>query len=157
MANGGGVSLAPSPRRTVATGAHDQLTCGGRFIIEMEYEALKDLIAPNFGAVVMTREGTRLFHLQAADMGGLPGRAPAAGKVVCDIPAVRLLPGTYVLGGLGCRSGVEQLDLIEIAGEFEVIDADVYGTGRLPDPRNGVMLPEATWSLSGSGTPQERR
>ena len=65
------------------------------------------------------------------------------------------MPGHYVLdlflGDFGELT--RDLDLVYDAISFDVIPADVLGTGRLPGPTDGpVFWQPASWSLEVGGT-----
>jgi len=72
---------------------------------------------------------------------------PASGVFTCRIPELPLSPDIYTVF-ISC--GVEQdlADRIENAGQFEVLPADIYGTGRIPSPKDGVIaLHMFTWDV----------
>jgi lipopolysaccharide transport system ATP-binding protein len=64
----------------------------------------------------------------------------------CDMPNVRLMPGTYnVIVALA--SGGPLYDRVDPATQIQVVARDVYGTGRVPTVKDGTYAPEARWSI----------
>ena len=65
--------------------------------------------------------------------------------LVCTVPKVPLLPGTYSVT-VGLVAGPERLAFVERACELEVMSGDFYVTGRLPDTAwGGLSLVEHAW------------
>ena len=65
----------------------------------------------------------------------------------CRMESCRLMPGVYSVV-LGLAAGHEGLDRIEPATEIEVLSRDIYNTGKIPPPRDGVYAPDVEWSFS---------
>jgi lipopolysaccharide transport system ATP-binding protein len=64
----------------------------------------------------------------------------------CTINDIRLLPGEYRVDvGLGDSS--DHLDRVEDALRLTVDPADIYGTGRVPRRRNGLVAMSARWHV----------
>ena len=68
------------------------------------------------------------------------------GSVACEIDKLMLMPGQYnidvSLGDLGA-----ELDVISDAISFEVLPADLLGSGKLPPSSQGPMFCAANWKL----------
>ena len=77
----------------------------------------------------------------------MPDLSPV-GVVNCHIPKLPLVPATYFIS-LVCFSGDKQLDLLPRGCRLQIIGADVFGTGRLPEMRwvNAPVLVEANWEV----------
>ena len=142
--------MQPILRRMELRDASGSLTgavrCGEALTVELWYEHKNDLRMPAFAIRVEAAQGTRLFHLASDIVGGMPTRAGKRGKAVCVADSLPLVPGRYSIS-LGCRSGPDQLDLIEGAACFDVLPGDYYGTGHLPRPENGPVLARGSWSV----------
>ena len=77
----------------------------------------------------------------AAPFNDLSGK----GSITCTIPRLRLLPGKYyVLLAASIPPAFEYLDYVSHATVFEVLEDDVYGSGRIPEC--GAFFTECTWS-----------
>jgi lipopolysaccharide transport system ATP-binding protein len=72
--------------------------------------------------------------------------ATSEGELCCEIPALPLLPGRYSLTFYAEVNGVVA-DWVRNAMYFDVFDADVFGTGRLPPTTHGRMLVDHSWSI----------
>ncbi|MBV9268745.1 MAG: ABC transporter ATP-binding protein [Acidobacteriaceae bacterium] len=71
---------------------------------------------------------------------------------VCDISSFTLTPGTYTVWiWLDVRN--TEVDSIEDALQFDVIESDFYGTGRLPT--SGMFVLEHRWTLDHHGVELE--
>jgi lipopolysaccharide transport system ATP-binding protein len=83
---------------------------------------------------------------------GVPFRSlQGAGQLVCDIPRLPLLPGRYNLFlAASVPPAYEYLDYIAQAAYFDVIEDDVFGTGRIPE--YGTFFVDCEWRQEGLAT-----
>ena len=116
----------------------------GQLRIRIHYTHGTPLKNPYFGIFCETQMGVRLFWLQTGLQKGLLPDLPAAGTIECHVPRVPLIPGVYYLT-VGCGTGRQQLDLVPRASKLTVHEADVFGTGRLPKPSQGMVIVDADW------------
>jgi lipopolysaccharide transport system ATP-binding protein len=66
------------------------------------------------------------------------------GSITCTIPKLQLLPGKYyVLLAASIPPAFEYLDYVSHAAAFEVLEHDVYGSGKIPDC--GAFFTECEW------------
>ena len=66
------------------------------------------------------------------------------GSITCTIPKLRLLPGKYyVLVAASIPPAFEYLDYVSHAAVFEVLEYDIYGSGRIPE--YGAFFAECEW------------
>lgn len=97
------------------------------------------------GMVVKTAYGAPVFAVSAWWCRDVSDRAPASrGRIVCTIDELRLMPGTYTLD-LRLADAAEFLDVVTDAISFDVVAADLNGTGRLAPPSFGPMFCAATF------------
>ena len=69
-------------------------------------------------------------------------------NAVCTIPRLPLAAGLYRVDVFIGNKGVA-FDYILKAGEFQVIDSDFFGSGKLPDAKkHGIFLVDQSWKLS---------
>jgi lipopolysaccharide transport system ATP-binding protein len=113
------------------------------------YAAEAEISNPSFGIIISNGMGVPLFFLQTRAQLGLWERAPRAGRIVCRLDEVPLVPGEYLLT-LGCLSGERQVDLLEHVASFSVEPRDFFGSGFLPHQLNGPVLIRARWDLRGA-------
>jgi len=60
--------------------------------------------------------------------------------IECVIPKVPLFEGLYKLNLLCYSKSVGVLDEIEDVIEFEVVDGDYFGTGKIPNIKKGLLV-----------------
>jgi lipopolysaccharide transport system ATP-binding protein len=107
----------------------------------------KRAFRPVLAVGIKTVHGVPLFNVSDRDAQQLASCTPVArGTIVCEIPEIPLLPGNYVADlALGDAGG--DFDVISDAISFEVLPADLLGTGRLPSPASGPIFCRANWRL----------
>ena len=69
------------------------------------------------------------------------------GELVCDLPALPLLPGRYSLTLYVEVNGV-LADWVRNAMYFDVFEADVFGSGRLPPTTHGRVVVAHSWRIT---------
>jgi lipopolysaccharide transport system ATP-binding protein len=131
-------SVGPAPTGAVRMGAPLE--------IRVSYAAVRPF-RPVLGAVVKTSYGASVFCASDRFCDQLIFCDPLArGTVVCRIEKLPLMPGSYSIDlYLGDANG--DLDVIYEATSFEVLAADVTGSGRLPPSSLGPLYCDATWRL----------
>jgi len=65
-------------------------------------------------------------------------------SIVCTIRGLRLVPGEYYIT-IALRPELSEPEEWHNALAFRAVPTDVYGTGRLPTVRSGLVLPDAEW------------
>lgn len=120
---------------------------GDPITIEVGLHSNEMIQRPQVGIAIDNWIGQRLFTMstrfQNTDFPSLHG----AMTVTCQLPSVYLAPGNYSIKlTLGLESG--DIDIIRRIPAFEIIPADVYGSGKLPRASQGVfyVIPDWTWS-----------
>jgi len=71
------------------------------------------------------------------------------GEIVCRLSNLPLLPGTYSID-LYLSEEYQNLDVIYDAISFEVLDADVFGTGQVPTSNDGAIFWPAEFQMISS-------
>jgi homopolymeric O-antigen transport system ATP-binding protein len=118
----------------------------------LEFLAGKE-IRPCFGLTVKTERGFRVFHVSDRFCHQIAHCDPArSGVVVCSIQALDLMPGRYLVDlWLEDSSAWTGMDMIADAISFEVVPADLLGTGRLPPTSEGTVFRRARWEFHEHG------
>ncbi len=129
-----------------ADSAMSSVRMGDTVSFQLAFESPRP-IRPCFGLTVKTERGFRVFHASDRYCNQLADCEPvSSGVVVCKIPDLALIPGTYTADlWLEDFSVMASLDMIADAVSFEVIPSDIFGTGRLPPPSEGPIWVRATW------------
>jgi hypothetical protein len=66
---------------------------------------------------------------------------------VCEIPSLTLVPGEYKIK-VALDIHNSERDYVEDATRLTILEADYYGTGRLP--WNGIFVLKHRWHLRGT-------
>jgi hypothetical protein len=122
------------------------IPAGGPLTVIIHYKHTESLKDPYFGIKFETALRNSIFLVQTRIHKGHLPDLPPEGTIACHIPRVPLLPGSYY-ACLGCGSIQKQLDYIARARQIQIVEADVFGTGRLPPPTEGVVLVDADWEV----------
>ncbi len=160
QANSGNVSLAGHPGRrpgydsvlrtlelrsgtNTAVGA---IQMGDPLTILLSFEAARPL-RPVVAFILKTVQGVPVcslndrFSMQLSEC-----KMVTEGMVACEIDRLMLMPGQYNIdvsfGDLGA-----EMDVISDAISFDVLPADLLGSGRLPPSSQGAMFCAGTWKL----------
>ncbi len=128
--------------------ACSSFSMGAKISIEVEFESSARL-SPVLGAVVKTQMGVPVFGIDNRMVGGFEYEAEVGRRVIrCELDDVRLMPGGYFVDlYLGDRQ--RSLDCVRDAIHFDIVSADVYGTGRLPTLNCGPVYVGGRWDLEG--------
>jgi hypothetical protein len=89
---------------------------------------------------------TRVIACLSKQQSTAPLTLDGMATVTCRIPDIRLVPGQYTIDILVKSKGVSLFEEPR-AITFEVLPRDIYGTGKLPKPKNCVLIPDAVWSV----------
>jgi lipopolysaccharide transport system ATP-binding protein len=136
-------------RGVVLTADHGEpassIRMGSGLSIHIDYVADR-AIAPVLGVVVKNNYGAPLFGVNNRLIPGFDFTgASTAGEITCHLRNLPLMPDTYSID-LYFGDGYTDHDVIYDAATFEVVAADVFGSGKLPGPETGSMCWPATWT-----------
>ena len=128
------------------------LRMGSPLAVGVEFAA-PGPVRPILGLVLRTADGAPLFAVSNRFTNeGWDGEGKKSGKIACSFERLPLMPGTYLLdlffGDFGEPS--RDLDVIREAISFEVVPADLLGTGRLPHAGDGPIFWTGQWTVTGS-------
>ena len=157
---GGTVDLTDHPRRrpgckpvlgsvrllNSAGQTTDQILCGEAVAIELGVHPACPTTQPHFAVGFDDTLGTRLFTAATYLTDSAPAPDKGIGRIVCRLDQLPLTPGRYCLTlNAGPRHAV-WTDVVDQAVWFDVVPADFYGNGRLPNPDWGRFLVRSHWS-----------
>ena len=121
---------------------------GDEVSIAIEFESPETLTDVFCRAYVKNSMGSPIFGF---DTDVIPPEVPSRpfrnGRVECRAERIPLMPGTYTLD-LYFGSHRMVFDTIHSACQFEIHPADVFGTGRLPQPVAGSVYWPGSWEVS---------
>jgi hypothetical protein len=130
---------------------------GSPLSIRVEFVAPRP-IRPILGAAIKSAEGMPIFGMSNRwTNDGFDNPAVLRGAVICNFAQLPLMPGTYLLeldfGDFGDIT--RDLDLVKEAVSFEIVAANLLGSGRLPRPIDGPVFWPATWAFDLPGHGQQ--
>jgi lipopolysaccharide transport system ATP-binding protein len=133
------VSSRGSERASVRMGESLELT--------IEYDCGEKPVDLKIGIIVEDTHGVKLLCVSPTYQApALLRGSPARGTAKCTIGSVPLVEGYYRLNVY--YDDGRETENIEPACEVEVLPADVFDTGRVPEARNGLFFTPCTWQAS---------
>jgi homopolymeric O-antigen transport system ATP-binding protein len=103
---------------------------------------------PYLGVVIKNVHGQTMLTVNNDFLPGFELARPVeSGAVVCDFDWLPLMPGTYSLDLYLGTNPYADIDVIHDAISFEILPADVFGTGKLPEAAWGMIFWPAKWRL----------
>lgn len=117
---------------------------GSRFKVDLSYETSEEKVEINeFGISIWDLKENRIISISSTFKNQLQNFS-YNGKVICEIMELPLVKGIYSLNCfVGSIFGLE--DYIENILQFEVIENDIYGTGKTIDPEWGMIAVDHNW------------
>ena len=117
---------------------------GDSLTVHIYYTHSDKLKNAHFGLIFETLMGVKVFWLHSRMQRGTLPDLSSSGIIECHIPRIPLVPGTYFISA-GCGELKNQLDFIERGCQIQVTAADVFGTGKSPDPKVSLVFVDAQW------------
>ncbi|HEV7987744.1 MAG TPA: ABC transporter ATP-binding protein [Candidatus Binataceae bacterium] len=146
---GDSIPIATSIRlRSAGDGQVGVVRMGAPLAVAVDFNAPHP-IRPTLGITLKTADGMPLFGVSNrwTNQGADNARA-ASGTITCTFERLPLMPGTYLLdlffGDFG--DVTRDLDVVREAISFEVVPADLLGTGMLPNAAAGPVFWTAKWT-----------
>jgi lipopolysaccharide transport system ATP-binding protein len=126
--------------------------CGDPIRVVLEYECAPEYTGPAevlANVVFSNSKGTRLFGLPSDAVRQTEGVLWPAGRLVCRLPLLPLMPGNYDLD-VACIRNRELTDKIMSASTITVVEGDPLGSGALPHPHYGDVVTPCGWEYQAS-------
>jgi lipopolysaccharide transport system ATP-binding protein len=123
------------------------IAAGGGMTVRVHYKHTEVLKNAHFGLRFETALGVNVIFLQTKMQKGALPDLPPEGVITCHIPRVPLIPGIYYISA-GCGIPGKQLDFIPRARQLQVVEANVFGTGELPQPAQAMVIVDAEWAVN---------
>jgi lipopolysaccharide transport system ATP-binding protein len=127
---------------------------GDKILIAVKFES-PTAIRPCCSFTIKTDRGLRVFHVSTFYSDQQWGDASAnSGILTCTLESLPLMPGRYFIDlWLKDLFLPSTLDAISDACCFEVVPANLLGSGRLPPASEGPIFMNGQWSLSSLPSP----
>jgi lipopolysaccharide transport system ATP-binding protein len=117
------------------------------FVLKLMYELPRKPRELRFGIILENEHGVKVTHLSPTFQDPhLLDDAPATGVVQAEVTAHNLVAGRYYANLYAASEGL--WDVLEPAGVLEIEAADVFGSGRAPNPKDAVTYLPCRWSKS---------
>lgn len=130
--------------------AVSSIRMGGSLTVGVDFDLTGLMVRPVLGLVIKTDLGGAVFGTNNRIVSGhCFDIVSAKGSMSCRIESPPLMPGTYLIDlyfGDQNHEG-QDLDVVHEAISFEVVPADVFGTGKLPPRSAGPIYWPAHWDL----------
>jgi lipopolysaccharide transport system ATP-binding protein len=120
---------------------------GGRLAIKVGFDCVGP-VSPKLGIVIKNANGVAIFDCNSFIAGYHLEERIASGTISCMVNDLPLVPGVYSID-LRFGDGLLDSDLVHDAISLEVLPADVFGTGHLPNPGRGVIYWPASFAVTG--------
>jgi len=168
--DGGACSLAAHagrrrgsiPMMTVVTLSEGNSPCsaafkmGGRLTVAVSF-GTERAFTPVLGLTVKNMHGLAIMRVNNQFIGGFNfAQRQNSGTISCTFDKIPLLPGRYGID-LSLGDGFRDLDTVNDAITFEVLPADVFGTGKLPPPGSAVVFWPAHFAFTNDYQESELR
>ncbi|MEX2215043.1 MAG: ABC transporter ATP-binding protein [Phycisphaeraceae bacterium] len=123
------------------------VACGGTLNIDLDLANLGDVTRGECALSIRNEHGQRVVMFQSQYHADLVLTGLSSTILRCTIPNLILAPGTYSID-LVLADQPEIIDTIERAATFEVVFADLFGTGKIPDATQGHVVMPCQWKLA---------
>ena len=110
---------------------------GGRLAIKVGFDCAGP-VSPKLGIVIKNSNGVAIFDCNSFIGGYHFEERIASGTISCMVNDLPLVPGVYSID-LRFGDGLLDSDIVHDAISLEVLPADVFGTGHVPNPGRGVI------------------
>jgi lipopolysaccharide transport system ATP-binding protein len=122
---------------------------GGRVTFEVEVADCADLrTGATCGIGICNDRGQRVAFFHTQYQGGFTFKGTNHGHFTCVVPSLPLVPSSYFVE-LVMADGYGIIERVERAGQLDVVYADVFETGRIPDATQGYVVWPAEWEYDG--------
>lgn len=120
---------------------------GSQLSFDVAFDTTGIPICPVLGVVIKTAFGSSVFGVNNRFIPGFEfTKGAERARITCQIDRLPLMPGTYWVD-LYLGDDQHDIDVITDAISFEVEQADVYGSGKLPPASTGPIYVNASWAL----------
>jgi lipopolysaccharide transport system ATP-binding protein len=161
--SGGAVDLSRHPQRRPGARATlrrlclrngagqltDQFSCGEPIAFELLVDPTDETAHLHFGVIVEDAFGTKLCTIGSYLSDSVLPPLLGPSRVIGRLDHLDLAPGRYAISLIAGPIGKVNTEVIDQAAWFDVIEADFYGNGRLPEAHRGRFLTRSRWEVVG--------
>ena len=144
-----GLTVTGEPADGSGEGHPNVVESGGRVTFDIEVADCSDLRSGTMCGVAVTNDrGQRVAFFHTLYQGGFTFRGTEHGHFTCVVPSLPLVANSYFVE-LVMSDGFGIIEKVERAAPLDVVYADVLGTGRIPNNRQGYVVWPAEWEYTG--------
>ena len=119
---------------------------GSELTFDLDYQNQAGIGGMVFAVFLCTTDGLRVAMLNSHTHSRLvPPDAPE-GRIRCRLPSLPFIPGTYRID-IAAGSPYETMDYVEQATTLTVFPSDYFGTGYMPNHKEGLIALTCDWQL----------
>jgi lipopolysaccharide transport system ATP-binding protein len=119
---------------------------GGAFRLDIAIDRDVPVLSPSIGIGIDDAMGRRILDLHNPLRGDVLTQLSGKGTISCRVASLPLAPGEYTIK-LALSERTEEIDVIERALSFEVINSDGFGDGR--GYLSGLCVARSEWTYEG--------
>jgi lipopolysaccharide transport system ATP-binding protein len=123
----------------------NQFLCGDRMAVELSVDSPTGTQDLQYAIVVEDSFGSRLFTVGTYLCTVNPPPLQGPGTVLCRLDNLCLAPGRYAISLWAGPMHDLEVDVIEQAAYFDIVETDFYGNGRIPRADRGRILMRSWW------------
>ena len=124
--------------------------CGDCLKIKVEYMVFERLIAPVFRMTLYTSRGVPVANFDSGASGVTLSDSKTRCRIVCEVNSLNLSPGLYYIN-VGIADATGLVDHVVQGAPLTIEASDFLGSGKLPDPRAGLVVFRARWRFESAG------
>ena len=125
--------------------------------VGFEFQAARPIRNPGFGFGIEDSTGRRVFSLNNYMVPSADNTffSLAAGQAFLHLPMLPLLPDVYSVSVSLVEDQHEWVDYVERAITFEVAASDFYGSGKIPERSQGVVVVPGSVAVDAEARPPD--
>lgn len=123
------------------------MPCGGTLELELDLINLAGVSRGECAITIRNELGQHVVLFQTQYHADLVLSDLSKGTLRCTIPNLTLTPGTYYVDIIFADQP-EMIDAVDGAARFDVVFADLFGTGKIPDSRQAYVVLPCDWKLA---------
>lgn len=123
------------------------MPCGGTLAIDLDLTNLTGVTRGECAITIRNELGQHVVLFQTQYHADLVLSDLSKARLRCEIPNLTLTPGTYYVDIIFADQP-EMIDCIDGAARFDVMFADLFGTGKIPDARQAYVVMPCDWKLA---------
>ncbi len=128
-------------------GSTHAIPCGGELRLNVELRNMDDVLRGICGILIRNEHGQRIALFNSQYHADMIIQGVSATWLTVTIPNLMLAPGRYYID-LAMHDTPERIDYVERAATLDIVFADLFGTGKIPDSKQGHVVLPSTWKMA---------